>query len=171
MRKTILSLAAVAALAVPSAALATDHDSTVPTVNPLPTRVTDEASANTFAQAYVIRNAARIADVDLNNSDRGRDRGRSRVRTTVSDVASACLQHPVVLTRFGCIVRFNLLVEERNRTYSRGHDRNPPVVNPLVRNIGCLAALRINGGPSVTPSVTVAFADCVRRARSLSSHH
>jgi hypothetical protein len=185
VRKTILSLAAIAALAAPTAAMAGSHPTppgpsqpivvppppgpaqpivipTPPTLAPAP--VTDEASANAFARAYVVRNAARIADVDLRSS-------RSRSRVTVSDVVSACLQHPVVLTRFGCIVRFNVAVsEERNRTYSRrGHDRDPRPT-PVVRSIGCLAGLEINGGPSVTPSVTVAFADCVRRARTLSSH-
>jgi hypothetical protein len=173
-RVLVAALAASSLLAVGGGtALADGHDGTTPVVNPLPTRVVDEGSANTFAQAYVIRNGARIAGVDLGDRDRrnGRDdrngrNDRNRVRVTVSDAASACLQHPVVLTRFGCIVRFNVAVTEergRDRTYSRGHDRNPPVVNPLVRNIGCLAALRINGGPSVTPSVSVAFADCVQR--------
>jgi hypothetical protein len=155
VRKLFLPLLAVAALAAPTAAQA-DHNPS-PVINPLPTSVTDEASANTFAQAYVLRNAARIADVDLRSS-------RSRSRVTVSDVASACLQHPVVASRFGCIVRFNIAVsEERNRTYSRGHGHNPLPTPVRTRSLGCLAALRISGGPSVTPSVTVAFADCVQR--------
>jgi len=171
MRRLLVPAALAAALLVPSAAVAGDHDGTV-TPTPLPTRVTDEASANTFAQAYVIRNGARIANVDqFNGRDNGRDdygrdnRSRTRTRVTVSDAASACLQHPVIASRFGCIVRFNVAVSEE-RSYARsarvhGNPRPQPVAR--VRNIGCLAALRINGGPSVTPSVTVAFADCVQR--------
>jgi hypothetical protein len=169
MRRLLVPAALAAALLVPSAAVAGDHDGTV-TPTPLPTRVTDEASAETFAQAYVIRNGARIAGVvnQFNGRDdfNGRDnRSRTRTRVTVSDAASACLQHPVIAARFGCIVRFNVAVNEE-RSYARlarVHSNPRPQPVARVRNIGCLAALRINGGPSVTPSVSVAFADCVQR--------
>jgi hypothetical protein len=122
MRRLLVPAALAAALLVPSAAVAGDHDGTV-TPTPLPTRVTDEASAETFAQAYVIRNGARIAGVvnQFNGRDdfNGRDnRSRNRTRVTVSDAASACLQHPVIAARFGCIVRFNVAVNEE-RSYAR----------------------------------------------------
>jgi hypothetical protein len=177
MRKFLVPAALAAALLVPSAAVAGGHDGNNPVVNPLPSRVTDEASAETFAQAYVLRNGARIAGVNQFNgrddyNGRNRDRDRNRNRVTVSDAAAACLQHPVIAARFGCIVRFNVEVRD-SYTFARAaktHGRDPvpaPRNRDRVRSLGCLAALRINGGPSVTPSVTVAFADCVQR-RTLS---
>lgn len=173
MRKFIAGLCVVGALAVPAVAQAGDRDYPPPFPTPLPSSVTDEASANTFARAYVLRNAGSIARVNL-----GDNRGRFQ-RSTVSDVASACLQHPVVAARFGCIVRFNINIRDNDRRGDRfsrssvrrgGHDgddwdrRNRS--RDRDRSLGCLAALRISGGPSVTPSVTVAFADCVNRPRA-----
>jgi hypothetical protein len=190
VRKFIVPLFAVAALALPAAAMAGDHNPppgpTQPIVTPppsgpsqpiatppafVPTPVVTEADANTFARAYILRNGGGLAGVNLrdNGRDNGRDNWRNnRNRVTVSDVVASCLQHPVVLTRFGCITRFNVSVRDDGRGYSRAHaakthGRNPVPTPQRVRSLGCLAALRINGGPSVTPSVSVAFADCVQR--------
>jgi hypothetical protein len=201
MRKILIPLLAATALAVPSAAMAGgSHPYPTPTppivtptppapaqpiVTPtppapaqpiatppafVPTPVTTEAQANAFATAFVLRNGASIAGVNQSNY-------RHTRRVSVSDVASACLQHPVVAARFGCIVRFNVTVRDNDRRghyYSHarsaskgggdddGWDRRDQR-RDRVRSLGCLAALRITGGPNVTPTATVAFSDCVLR--------
>jgi hypothetical protein len=176
MRKFLIPLLAAAALAAPSTALAGgggdgDYDFGGPVVTPLPTQVTTEAEANTFVRALIIRNADRVSHIAGLRGDRGRQ------RVTLSDITTACLQHPVVLTRFGCIFRFNAEVRTNDRRghgdrhYTRAHasgggdddwgrrDRN----RDRVRSLGCLGALRINGGVGVTPTVNVSFVDCVVR--------
>jgi hypothetical protein len=180
MRKFLIPLIASAALIAPSTALAggwgnDDNDTPAPVT--LPTTVTNETQANTYANAYVIKNAGTIAGIDTSS------RWNSVRRITVSDVATACLQHPVVAARFGCIVRFNLAVRDNDRRgrndyrfHFRAHsssgrggdddwgrrDRS----RDRVRSFGCLAALRIVAGPGVTPATTVAFADCTERPRA-----
>jgi hypothetical protein len=136
MRKILIPLLAATALAVPSAAMAggshpyptptPPRDAAQPIVTPTPpapaqpiatptppapTPVTTEAQANAFATAFVLRNGGSIAGVNQSNY-------RHTRRVSVSDVASACLQHPVVAARFGCIVRFNVSVRDNDR---RGH--------------------------------------------------
>jgi hypothetical protein len=197
MRKILIPLLAATALAVPSAAMAGgSHPYPTPTppapaqpivtptppapaqpiatpTPPAPTPVTTEAQANAFATAFVLRNGGSIAGVNQSNY-------RHTRRVSVSDVASACLQHPVVAARFGCIVRFNVSVRDNDRRGDRNYhssrrggdddwDRRDSR-RDRVRSLGCLAALRIVGGPSVTPTATVAFADCVLRPTPYSGH-
>ena len=91
------------------------------------------------------------------------------------DVNAACLQHPVVATRFGCVFTLRALVIRRNRGWDgwdhHGHEDAQPASKRggkprrprfRIRTVGCLGALRINGGPGVTPTATVPFIDCVR---------
>jgi hypothetical protein len=116
VRKTLLSLAAIACLAAPSAALAgstpPDTDTDGPTIGTLPTlpspvllpvvrRVTDVPSAERFTRAFAIRNAARFLNTD-----------RDRVRVT--DVLSTCLRSPVTGGQFGCVFALNAAVVVRN---------------------------------------------------------
>jgi hypothetical protein len=110
VRKTLLSLAAVTALAAPSVAdaavpvpVAPTRPIVLPRPVPLPTtgRVTNVASAVRFSNAFAIRNAARLLRQD-----------RDRVRVT--DVLSTCLRSPVSGGQFGCVFAFNAAVVVRN---------------------------------------------------------
>jgi hypothetical protein len=181
MRKFLIPLLAATALAVPSAAQA-DGSHNYPSPPPpapvtLPTSVTNETEANNYVRAYVALNVGNITQTNL----QGRfDRGHRRV--TLSNIATACLQHPVVAARFGCVFRFNVEIRDNDRSgrndrgYRRfkgggddndnwgnwnGRDRN----RDRVQNLGCLGAIRINAGPGATPVAQVVFADCVRRDR------
>jgi hypothetical protein len=117
LRKTLLSLAAVGALAVPSVALAGGGDPdptydpptagtlpTIPSAVPLPTlppRVTSLALARRFSNAFAVRNAARFL-------------GQDRDRVRVTDVLSTCLRSPVSAGQFGCVFALNAAVVTRN---------------------------------------------------------
>jgi hypothetical protein len=111
----------------------------------------------------VARNAGTLLGVD----------GR---RVRVTDDNAACLAHPVVANRFGCVFTLRAAVLERARSWDdwgsvrglrKGH--KPPRPTPTrVRQFGCLGALTINGGAGVTPTAQVRFVDCVRVARDLS---
>ena len=162
MRKLFVPLIAAAALAAPSVAQADDNRVS------LPNRVTTEADANAFTRAYVLRNTGRLVGQDLRDGRRDR-------RATVSDLATACLQHPVALSRFGCVFRFRVEIRDndrrdngRARVASRdpdGRDRDwdrRDRRRDRVQNLACLGGLRINGGPGSLPSAQVTFVDCVR---------
>jgi hypothetical protein len=116
LRKTLLSLVAVAALAAPAAALAGGNDPdpidpptagtlpTIPSAVPLPalpTRVTTLAAARRFSSAFAVRNAARFL-------------GQERDRVRVTDVLSTCLRSPVSAGQFGCVFALNAAVVTRN---------------------------------------------------------
>jgi hypothetical protein len=127
-------------------------------VPPTPAPVTDNTTAANFARLYVARNAGTLLGVN----------GR-RVRVTADD--AACLQSPVLATRFGCVFTLRaLVIQQRNRYWvgartasRRGHHPSP---TPLrARQFGCLGFLRINGGPTVTPTAEVVNVECARIPR------
>lgn len=115
MRKTLLSLAAVAAVtavATPSVAQAKTIRSSPPVATTLPTlprafpvpttgRVVDVASAQRFTRAYAARNAARFL-------------GQTSDRVRVTDVLSTCLRAPTPGANFGCVFALNAAVVLRN---------------------------------------------------------
>jgi hypothetical protein len=131
---------------------------------PTPGPVVDTDSAGVFAKAYVIRNANRFL----------RQR-RSRVRVTDAD--AACLQSPVLDTRFGCVFTLRALVIRRNRGWwdNRGHDARKASKSGhrgdkhrrhfRVRRFGCLGFLQVDGGPTVTPTAQVVRVECGRIPR------
>ena len=166
-RILVIALVAVAScLGLTGVAQAGDPEPVVPpaSVPPTPGPVTDDASAETFAKAYAARNAGRFLRSD-----------RRRVR--VLDVNAACLQSPVVATRFGCVFTLRALVILRRSRGWDGRDKHP-VAAPAsrrggdhghrrfrIRNYGCLGFLRINGGPAVTPTAQVINVECGRVPR------
>jgi hypothetical protein len=162
----IVALAAVSLFGFTGVALAGDPDPVVPPAfsPPTPGPVTDEATAETFAKAFVARNAGRFLRSD-----------RRRVR--VLDANAKCLQSPVVDTRFGCVFTLRALVISRSRGWD-GWDHHGVTARKSgdprgdhgrrhfrIRNYGCLGFLRINGGPTVTPSVQVPAVECGRVPR------
>ena len=124
---------------------------------PGPGPVTDTNSAAAFAERYAARNAGRFLRV-------------SPRRVRVVDANAVCLQHPVILTRFGCVFTLRALVIQRRRGW-HGYPHASKTGNPpehrrnRIRRYGCLGALTINGGPAVTPVASVRFIDCVRVPR------
>jgi len=126
---------------------------TLPTT---PAPVVDVDTAAAFAKIYVARNAARLL-------------GQDRRRVRVVDVASVCLQSPVLATRFGCVFTLRAAVIQRARGWDWGHasSKRSGKHNRRVhvRRFGCLGGLTINGGPSVTPTAQVRFSECARIPR------
>lgn len=134
-------------------------------VPPSPAPVVDVASAEAFTENYADRNAARFLRTD-----------RRSVR--VLDANAACLEHPVVVDRFGCVFTLRALTIERRSSgwddwghkghssknrrdgdHGRKRDRRPRF---RIRTFGCLGLLSVQGGPTVTPSGTLRALDCVR---------
>ena len=119
MRRTCLTvaLAAMSLFALGGTALADDPPGVPPAfAPPAVAPVTDVPSANAFAEKYANDNAGRFL-----NSD------RRRVR--VIDADAACLQSPVVATRFGCVFTLKALVISRNRgwdNWGHGDSRSHP---------------------------------------------
>lgn len=160
MRRTLLAAAvSVASLfALGGTAVADDPVPPAITTLPAPAPVTDNTTAANFARIYVARNAGTLLGVN-----------QRRVRVTSDD--AACLAHPVVANRWGCVFTLRAAVLERSRSWDswraasrRGHT---PPRRVRIRQFGCLGALTIDGGPTVTPTATVRFADCVRLPRDL----
>jgi len=157
-RSTLIAgLAATAALAVPSLALAGD-DPPPAFAPPAPAPVVDNDTAAAFAKIYVARNASAFLRQD-----------RRRVR--VVDAQASCLTSPVLATRFGCVFALRALVIQRRNGWDnwghearksshRGHHRRF-----RVRQFGCLGFLRINGGPAVTPTAQLVNVECARVPR------
>jgi hypothetical protein len=169
MRRSILVAAlAAASLAVPGTALAggnpPDVDNTLPVppavVPPPDAPVVDVPSAEAFAKLYIIRNRGTLV-------------GSDQRRVRIVDTATRCLQHPVITTRFGCVFTLRAAVIQSRRGWDDwGHSaraaskrggHHPRRVR--VRNIGCLGALTINGGPTVQPTAQVRFIECARVPR------
>jgi hypothetical protein len=168
MRRVVLfaALAATSLFAVSGVALAGGHEPPVtepPTAVtlPAPAPVVDTDTAAAFTKIYVARNAARFL-------------GQDRRRVRVLDVASACLQSPILATRFGCVftLRASVLVRSSWDNWGRsarvhstrgGHHPQPRHIR--ARNFGCLGELTIDGGPSVTPTAQVRFLQCARIPR------
>ena len=115
MRRALLlaALMAVSLFALGGVAQAQDPpapDQTLPPsfVPPAPAPVTDVDSAEAFATGYAERNAWRF----LRQSPR---------RVRVIDANAACLEHPVVALRFGCVFTVRALVIQRRHGWW-GHD-------------------------------------------------
>lgn len=168
MRKYLVPLLAIGALAVPASAVAGDDPPAPVTLPSPPSAVTDNDTAGAFARLFVARNVRVIIQQGgAGNFD------RRRVRTTAVD--ASCLQSPVLATRFGCVFTLRAAVILRRShgwddwgnsasaaSTRGGHQRNRRF---RVRNIGCLGFLRINGGPSVTPTAQVLNVECARIPR------
>jgi hypothetical protein len=170
LRKYLVALLALSAFAVPGSALADDPPGVPPAfAPPVVTPVTDVASANAFAENYASDNARRFLNQD-----------RRRVR--VIDTNAACLQSPVLATRFGCVFTLKALVINRVRGWDnwghgdarsassrghKGHKRHDRERHQRfrVRSFGCLGFLRINGGPAVTPTAQLINVECARIPR------
>ena len=164
MHRSIIT-AATAALflfAGSGVAQAQDPEEKVPPAfsPPAPAPVVDQASAEAFMEGYAAQNAGRFLRQD-----------RRRVR--VFDVNAACLEHPVIADRFGCVFTLRAAVILRR---SRGWDGwDHKAATPAsrgkgrprfrIRNYGCLGLARVIGGPTVTPSVTVPLVECARVPR------
>ena len=175
MRRTLATVAAAASMLLVGAASAQASDDPVPVADPpaafslpAPGPVVDEASAENFARRLAARRAARFLGVD--NSRRVR----------VFDVNARCLEHPAVADRFGCVFTLRAAVIQRSRGWDgypggHGHDNATAASSSKgsksrnrrvrIRNYGCLGLLRIQGGPTVTPSVEVRLAECARVPR------
>lgn len=167
MRKYLVGAAVAASMLVGGAspALAQDPaDKTVPPEfsPPAPAPVVDVASAEAFMERYAARNSSRFLD-------------QNRRRVRVLDVNAACLEHPVLADRFGCVFTLRALVIRRDRGWDGwgGHDKAEPARAAggnrgrrfRIRTYGCLGLARIIGGPTVTPSVTVPLIECARVPR------
>ena len=174
MRRACLTAAitAVSLFAFGGVALADDPPGVPPAfAPPAVSPVTDVPSANAFAENYAERNAARFL-------------GQDRRRVRVTDTNAACLPSPIVDTRWGCVFTLKALVITRNRGWDnwgqgdarsasvRGHkghkhdrNHNRHQEHFRVRSFGCLGFLRINGGPSVTPTAELVNVQCARIPR------
>lgn len=187
MRRFVVPLLALCALALPASALADDNPPdtqpqapTLLTTPAPPTAVTDEAGAGVFARAFLIAHAGDLVP------------GARALRVDVA----ACRQVDAV-QRFYClatarlatvqqivITRFFREVRGRNRHKSvraagdepptgdwtdhrdNRHNRPVRVILFRVRLWDCAAVVRIVGGPAVTPTATLPVRDCVRVART-----
>ena len=161
---TALAVASLFAMSAVAQAQPPAPDQTLPPtfVPPAPTPVVDVASAEAAAERYAARNAGRFLRRDSR-----------RVRTI--DVNAACLEHPVIADRFGCVFTLRALAIQRRGGWwnHNGHDKATPASSKRgeprrrfrVRTYGCLGALSITGGPTVTPSITLRFVECARVPR------
>lgn len=164
MRKYLVPLLAIGALALPASAIAGDDPPVSPSppefAPPTPAPVVDNDTAAAFTKIYVARNASRFL-------------GQDRRRVRVLNVESACLTSPVLATRFGCVFTLRAAVIQRRGGWDWGHDsrahsaskrggHKPRHRRARVRLFGCLGSLRINGGPSVQPTVDTVQVQCAR---------
>ena len=87
----------------------------------------------------------------------------------VLDANAACLEHPAVENRFGCVFTLRALTIERRHGWrgyeskyksSRYKHRKPRF---RVRQYGCLGALTVVGGDA--PQGVVRFVECARIPR------
>ena len=162
---TVAALAAVSLFASSGVALGQEVESKTPPPEfspPTPAPVVDVASAEAFAERYGARNAARFLD-------------QNRRRVRVFDVEARCLEHPVIADRFGCVFTLRAaVILRRSRGWDGwGHDKAEPARAAggnrgrrfRIRNYGCLGLLRIQGGPTVEPTVQVPLIECARVPR------
>ena len=136
-------------------------------VPPAPAPVVDTDSAEAFTLDYVADNGRALLR-------EGGVRGiRNRRFVRVIDAQSACLQSPILDTRFGCVFTLRALVISKRhhgwdnwghsskKSSKRGHHRP----RFRIRNYGCLGFLRVDGGPAVTPTAEVVAVECARVPR------
>jgi hypothetical protein len=172
MKRVILALLAVLSMSLIGAvgvAQAGEPDTTVPPafVPPTPAPVTDNDTAAAFAKLYVARNArSLLRQGGAGNFD------RRRIRVISED--AACLQSPILATRWGCVFTLRALVIQRRHHWRNwSHEAKLARVSGgrhdghrvRIRNYGCLGFLRINGGPTVTPTAEVVNVECARVPR------
>ena len=164
MRRALI-VAAVAAsslFVLPGVAAAQDPEETVPPAFAPPdvTEVTDVPSAEAFIEEYADDNAGRFLR-------------ENRRRVRVIDANAACLEHPAVADRFGCVFTLRVLTIQRTRgwdgwghkahsSYSKRGKHRPRF---RIRAYGCLGLARIQGGVGVEPQVTVPLVECRRISR------
>lgn len=172
MRRTVLTAALAAVSLFAMGGLAQAQEPPVVPVPPefappAPAPVVDADSAGAFAKLYVAQHAGDLL----------RQRDRHRVR--VLDVDAACLQSPILATRFGCVFTLKALVIQRKHgwdNWGHGDSRNRGRAASVrggherhrhfrARRFGCLGFLRIDGGPTVTPTATVINVECARIPR------
>lgn len=171
MRRVVLfaALAATSLFAFGSVALAQDDPPAPPPppefAPPTPGPVVDNDSAGAFTKLFVLRNADRLS--------------RSpRIRVRVLNVESSCLQSPFLDTRFGCVFTLRALLIQRRHGWDWGNDSRAHSASQRgdhrrgrhnrrfrVQAIGCLGFLRVDGGPSVTPTAQVVQVECRRIQR------
>ena len=173
MRRTLLTtaLCAVSLFALGGVAQAQEPP-VAPTppefAPPAPAPVTDTDTAGAFTKLYVAQHAGDLL----------RQRNHRRVRVTSAD--ASCLQSPILATRFGCVFTLRAFVIQRNRgwdnwghgdsrgrsasTHGKRHDRIRHQ-HFRVRRFGCLGFLRVDGGPTVTPTAQVVQVECARIPR------
>ena len=143
-------------------------DPTVPPAfaPPSPAPVTDTDSAAAFTEQYATDNAGDFIGV------------RRHARVRVIDANAACLQSPVLDTRFGCVFTLKALVIQRRHGWwgnghearkarKSGHDQGGQKHRRhfRVRLYGCLGSLRVNGGPTATPTADNVNVECARIRR------
>ena len=167
-RVLIVAAVAAASLLVPGSAMAGDDPPVPPTFSPpTPAPVVDNDTAAAFAKLYVARNGRSLLR-------EGGVRTRDRRFVRVIDADAACLQSPILATRFGCVFTLRALVIQNRRggwdgwghkarSSSRRGGHHPRRFR--IRNYGCLGFLRINGGPTVTPTAEVVNVECARVPR------
>lgn len=183
MRRLLVPAALLAALALPSAALAGGH-TPPPVVNPTPPPVvtptppapdqglpvpvppafvTTLPEANLFARYIAITRAGDFIG-----------EGRHRVRVTQAD--TSCLQSPAEAGLFGCVFALRVSSVDRGhgwdaRTARKSSRRGHGNPRPRVRNFGCLGELTIQGGVGVTPSAAIRFIRCARLPQTAPTPH
>lgn len=183
MRRFVVPLLALCALAIPASAVADggyppETQPVAPTLLPAPTppgTVTDEAGAGVFAKAFLIAHAGDLVP---------------GARALAVDVP-ACRQVDAV-ARFYCLATARLATVQQvtvtryfrasarhkgvrsagdddgdwSSTRDGRHTRRVRVNLFRVRLFSCVAVVRIVGGPTVTPSATLPVRDCVRVNRT-----
>jgi hypothetical protein len=138
---------------------------------PAPAPVVDTDSAEAFTLDYVSDNGRALLR-------EGGVRGlRDRRAVRVVDAQAACLQSPIVDTRFGCVFTLRALVisnrhhgwdgwgHSAHKSSKRGHKGDKHRRHFRIRNYGCLGFLRIDGGPTATPTADVVQVECARVPR------
>jgi hypothetical protein len=184
LRKSLVALLSLAALAIPAAALAdnnppgTSDTAPTPLATPTtPTSVTDEAGASPFARAFLIAHAgdlvpgARALDVSVQACDQVDSVARfyclAKARLfTVERVTRTRFFHGDVRarSRHKSVRAAGDVPGNGDWTWQRDNRHNRPVRVILFRVHlwSCVAVVRIVGGPAVTPTATLPVRDCVR---------
>jgi hypothetical protein len=130
---------------------------------PVPAPVVDVDTAAAFAEGYATRNAWRY----LRENPR---------RVRVVDANAACLAHPVIADRYGCVFTLRALVLDRrhrgwdkwghsSKYHRRGGDHGKRDRRPRfrIRTYGCLGLATVIGGAN--PQGITRFVECARVPR------
>ena len=162
MRRVVTAVVAAASLCVmggvAQAQPPAEPDQTLPPAfaPPEPAPVTDVATAEAFAEGYAARNASRFLD-------------QRRRNTRVIDAEARCLEHPVIVDRFGCVFTLRALVIQRRHGWWKSGPHSAKTDPPdrrrrfRIRTYGCLGALSVVGGAE--PQGILRFVECRRVPR------